>query len=120
MTGLKWFMQPGDFVGLRKVKDTDGRYLLQADPTADGVFWLWGAPVIISSRIPDTTGATPTGRAALADMSQVAVARDAAPSVKVLDQTFGDYDQQAIRVTARYDVAPLNPEAIVTLTGITR
>ena len=39
--------------------------------------------------------------------------------MKILDQTFGDYDQQAIRVTARYDAAPLNPEAIVTLTGIT-
>lgn len=120
MSGLKWFMQPGDFVSLRKVKDTDGRYLLQPDPTADGVFRLWGAPVTISSRIPNTTGATPTGRAALADMSQVAVARDAAPSVKVLDQTFGEFDQQAIRVTARYDAAPVNPEAIVTLTGITR
>lgn len=120
MSGLKWFLQPGDFTALRKVKDTDGRYLLQVDPTADGVFRLWGAPVVISSRIPNTTGATPTGRVALADMSQVTVARDAAPSVKVLDQTFGDYDQQAIRVTARYDVAPVNPEAIVTLTGITR
>lgn len=120
MSSLKWVMTPGDFVGLRKVKDTTDRYLLQPDPTADGVFRLWGAPVLISARVPNTTGATPTGRAALVDFSQIAVARDAAPSVKVLDQTFGDYDQQAIRVTARYDAAPLNPEAIVTLTGITR
>lgn len=120
MSSLKWFMTPGDFVALRKVKDTAGKYLLQADPTADGVFRIWGAPVVISARVPNTTGATPTGRAALVDMSQIAVARDAAPSVKVLDQTFGDFDQQAIRVTARYDAAPLNPKAIVTLTGITR
>lgn len=120
MGSLKWALTPGDFVALRKVKDTTGQYLLQADPTADGVFRLWGAPVIVSARIPNTTGGTPTGRAALVDFSQIAVARDAAPSVKVLDQTFGDYDQQAIRVTARYDAAPLNPEAVVTLTGITR
>ena len=120
MGSLKWFLTPGDFVSLRKVKDTAGQYLLQPDPTADGVFRLWGAPVVISNRIPNTTGATPTGRAALVDMSQIAVARDAAPSVKVLDQTFGDYDQQAIRVTARYDAAPLNPKAVVALTGITR
>lgn len=120
MGSLKWFLTPGDFVALRKVKDTTGAYLLQPDPTADGVFRLWGAPVIVSARIPNTTGATPTGRAALVDMGQVAVARDAAPSVKVLDQTFGDYDQQAIRVTARYDAAPLNPKAVVALTGITR
>jgi HK97 family phage major capsid protein len=37
----------------------------------------------------------------------------------VLDQTFGDYDQVALRVVARYDAAPLNPDAIVKLTGIT-
>lgn len=120
MSGLKWAITPGDFVALRKVKDTAGRYLLQADPSADAVFRLFGAQVIITNRIPNTTGATPTGRAALVDFSQIAVARDASPSVKVLDQTFGDFDQQAIRVTARYDAAPLNPEAIVTLTGITR
>ena len=47
------------------------------------------------------------------------VARDQAPTVKILDQTYGDYDQMAIRVTARYDAAPLNPEAIVVLRGIT-
>ena len=120
MGSLKWVLTPGDFVALRKVKDTTGQYLLQVDPTADGVFRLWGAPVIVSARIPNTTGASPTGRAALVDFSQIAVARDAAPSVKILDQTFGDRDQQAIRVTARYDSAPLNPEAVVTLTGIAR
>ena len=56
---------------------------------------------------------------ALVDFSQIVVARDLAPSVKVLDQTFGDYDQQAIRVVARYDVAPLNDDAVIALTGIT-
>ena len=55
----------------------------------------------------------------LADFSQIAVARDVAPSVKILDQTFGDYDQQAIRVVARYDAAPLNPEAVVKMTNVT-
>ena len=120
MSSLKWIMTPGDFVGLRKVKDTTGQYLLQPDPTADGVFRLWGASVIVSSRVPNTTGGTVTGRAALVDFSQIAVARDLAPSVKVLTERYADFDQQAIRVVARYDAAPLNPEAIVTLTGITR
>jgi len=36
----------------------------------------------------------------------------------VLDQTFGDFDQQAIRVVARYDAAPVNDEAVIALTGI--
>lgn len=120
MSALKWVMQPGDFVALRKVKDTNGSYLLQPDPTADGVFRLWGAPVIVSSRVPNTTGGTVTGRAGLVDFSQIAVARDLAPSVKILTERYADYDQQAIRVVARYDAAPLNPKAIVALTGITR
>lgn len=119
MTGLRWVLTPETFSKLRKLKDTTGRYQMQPDPTADGVFRLLGAPVLISSRVPNTTGGTPTGRAALIDFSQIAVARDLAPSVKVLDQTFGNYDQQAIRVVARYDMGVMNPEAVVALTGIT-
>ena len=119
MSRLRWVMQPREFVKLRKVKDGQQRYQLQPDPTQDGVFRLFGAPVVVTARVPDTTGATPTARIGLVDFSQVAVARDLAPSVKILDQTFGDYDQQAIRVVARYDAAPLNAQAIVALTGIT-
>lgn len=120
MAALKWIITPGDFVKLRAVKDTQGRYILNADPAADAVFRLFGAPVIVSARIPDTTGGTPTGRAALVDFSQIAVARDMAPSVKILTERYADFDQQALRVVARYDAAPMNPEAIVALTGITR
>lgn len=120
MGSLRWLMTSGDFVALRKVKDTSGQYILQPDPTADGVFRLWGATVVLSNRVPNTTGATPTGRAALVDFSQLVVARDASPSVKVLSETFGEYDQQAIRVTSRYDLGVFNPDAVVTLTGITR
>lgn len=52
-------------------------------------------------------------------MSQIAVARDMAPTVKILDERYADFDQMAIRVVARYDAAPLNPTAVVVLTGIT-
>ena len=77
-------------------------------------------PVSTSTAVTVTSTVTSPTLVAGDVMSQVAVARDASPSVKLLDQTFGDYDQQAIRVTSRYDVKPLNPQAIVTLTGITR
>jgi HK97 family phage major capsid protein len=103
------------------------RYLLTPDPTKDGVFrlWgsgalgLWGSEVIVTSRVPDTTGGTPTARAAPVDFSSIAVARDMAPSVTVLKERFAEFDEQALRVVARYDAAPVTPEAIVTLTGIT-
>lgn len=120
MAGLRWVLTPDDFTALRGVKDTTGRFILNADPSADAVFRLFGAPVTVTKRVPDTTGATPTGRAALVDFSQIAVARDLAPSVKILDERYADFDQMAIRVVARYDAAPMNAAAVVALTGITR
>lgn len=109
---LKWFMRSGTFVAIRKLKDTSGKYLVQPDPTEAGAYRLLGHGVTVTNRLP-------AGFAILADMSQVAVARDMAPSVKVLDQTFGHYDQQALRVVARYDIGALNAEAVVVLSGIT-
>ena len=116
---LRWIMTSRDFVRLRQVKDTTGRYIVQPDATEAGAYRLLGHGVTVTNRVPNTTATPPTGRAALVDFSQIAVARDLAPSVTILDQTFGNYDQQAIRVVARYDAAPMNAQAIVTLTGIT-
>ena len=115
----KWVMTSREFISLRKVKDTAGRYLIEPDVHVAGQYRLFGVPVLVTNRVPDTTGSPATGRAALVDFSQIVVARDVAPSVKILDQTFGDYDQQAIRVVYRLDAAPANPEAIIKLTGIT-
>ncbi|MFX0539546.1 phage major capsid protein [Ornithinimicrobium sp. Y1847] len=115
----KWVLTSREFINLRKVKDADGRYLIEPDVHVAGQYRLFGVPVLVTNRVPDTTGASPTGRAALVDFSQVVVARDVAPSVKVLDQTFAAHDQQGIRVVYRLDAAPANPEAIIKLTGIT-
>ncbi len=119
IANLKWLLRPETFTAIRKLKDGENRYQLTPDPTQDGVFRLFGSQVVITDRIP-VTGSSPNQKtqAVLADFSQIAVARDMAPSVKILDQTFGDYDQQAIRVIARYDAQPLNPEAVVILKGI--
>lgn len=111
---LVLLIRPDDYMTLRGLKDGDGRYMLTPDAQTGGtIVPILGAKVLVSSRIPE-------GNAALVDMSQIAVARDMAPSVKVLTERYADYDQQAIRVVARYDAAPLNPEAVVTLTGITQ
>lgn len=118
-TKVRWFMTSREFIGLRKQKDSSGKYLIQPDPTQAGAYQLLGHGVTITNRIPDTTGTPGTGRVALADMSQVAVARDLAPSVKILDQTFAGTDEMGLRVVARYDVEPLNAKAVVKLTGIT-
>ncbi|WP_201329327.1 phage major capsid protein [Nostocoides australiense] len=117
----RWVMTSREFIALRKVKDLEERYLIEPDVTAPGRYTLFGVPVLVTNRVPDdvTVPETPTGRAALVDFSQIVVARDVAPSVKILDQTFGDYDQQAIRVVYRLDAKPVNPEAIIVLTGLT-
>ncbi|MFV2143216.1 phage major capsid protein [Isoptericola sp. G70] len=118
--GLRWMLNPRDFVAIRKLKDTQGRYLVQPDVTASGGYTLLGHGVTVTSRIPANLGTgTDESVIVLWDPTQVAVARDMAPSVKILDQTFGDFDQQAIRVVARYDAKPLNAEAVVTLEGVT-
>jgi HK97 family phage major capsid protein len=112
VASLRCFLRPGQFSALRALKDADTRYMLQPDATSGGILTILGMPVTVSSRIP-------SGYAAVADMSQVAVARDVAPSVTILSERYADYDEQAIRVVARYDTKPVNPKAVVTLTGIT-
>lgn len=106
------FMRPEDYVSMRGIKDNDGRYLVAPDVSGTGLIVpVLGARAVLSARIPE-------GRAALVDMSRVAVARDLAPSVKVLTERYADYDQQAIRVVARYDAKPLDESAVLTLSGV--
>ena len=116
-SALKWLMNSRDFIALRKLKDGNGRYQVQPDPTEAGAYRLLGHPVLVTNRVPVTDGESSI---VLWDPSKVAVARDMNPTVTVLDQLYGDYDQQAIRVVARYDAAPLNPEAVVLLNGVTQ
>jgi HK97 family phage major capsid protein len=117
---LRFMMTSRDFMTIRRLKDNQNRYQLQPDPTQAGAYQLFGIPITVTNRIPANGGANEDESSiVLADFSQIAVARDLSPSVKILDQTFGDYDQMAIRVVARYDAAPLNPEAIVIMRGVT-
>ncbi len=117
---LRWMLRSEVFVNLRKQKDASGKYLLEPDPTAAGAYRLLGLPVTVTNRIPFNLGAGGNETAVvLWDPAQVAVARDLAPSVKLLDQTYAQFDQQAIRVVAHYDAAPLNPDSIVILRGVT-
>lgn len=110
---MRLFLSAADYMALRKIKDTTGRFLIQPDASQGKIIVpALGAEVRISKHIA-------AGSAALMDMSQIAVARDLAPSVKILTERYADYDQQAIRVVTRYDAQPLNADAVVTFTGIT-
>lgn len=106
----RWFLSPADYLSIRKIKDTQGRYILEQDISIEGVERLFGIPVTVTSRVA-------TGKAALADMSLVAVARDLAPSLTVDSSRYFDTDEVALRVVARYDLALLQPKAVTVLTA---
>lgn len=110
-TPNRWFINGADFVALRKVKETTGskKYVLEADLTRDATYRLLGIPVTVTNKLPQ-------GKAVLADMSQVAIARDIAPSVTVLTERYAEYDQVGLRVVTRYDLGLLHPEGVIVLT----
>jgi HK97 family phage major capsid protein len=113
-----WAMTAATFATLRKIKvsATDKRYVIDVDGTSlqsGTAFQLLGLPVIITDNIPVVTG---KNRVALVDMSKVVVARDLNAEVRILDQTFGDYDSIGIRVVSRWDTALLQPKAVTLLT----
>ncbi len=107
----RWFVNGTDFIALRKLKEaTDSKkYLLESDVTSGPTYRLFGVPVTVTNKLKQ-------GKAILADVSQVAVARDLAPSVTILSERYADYDQIGIRVVTRYDLGLLHPEAVIVLT----
>lgn len=111
-----WVMTAASFAKIRKVKvgTTDARYVIDPSTIQNGTsFQLFGLPVIITDNIP---AVSTKNRVALVDMSKVAVARDVNAEVKILDQTWGDYDSVGIRVVTRYDVGLLQAKAVTLLT----
>jgi HK97 family phage major capsid protein len=110
LSKVVWYMNSQDYVDLLKVKDDDGHGFLVPDATQPGNYTLQGIRVVPTSRIESATQL-------LVDMNMVAVGRDLAPSVKLLDQTFANFDQLAIRVVARMDIGLMHAEGVIKLTS---
>jgi HK97 family phage major capsid protein len=110
VTPNRWFVSGADFFTVRKIKDNSGKYVLESDITSGTTYRLFGVPVTVTNKLPE-------GTAVLANMSEVAVARDVAPSVTMLSERYAEYDEQAIRVVTRYDLGLLRPEGVVVLTA---
>lgn len=114
-----WVMTAASFAAVRKIKvgTDDARYVMDPNTIQNGTaFRLLGLPVIITDNIANTGTAPGKARAALVDMSKVVVARDVDAEVKILDQTWGDYDSIGIRVVSRWDVGLLQNHAVTLLT----
>jgi HK97 family phage major capsid protein len=112
VTPNRWFINGADFIALRKLKEsgTSAKYLLESDVTSGPTYRLFGIPVTVTNKLA-------AGKAVLADTSQIAVARDLAPSVMMLSERYAEFDEQAIRVVTRYDLGLLHPEAVIVLTA---
>lgn len=108
VTPTRWYLSGADFITLRKVKDSSKKYILEPDLTSDVTYRLFGVPVTVTNKLA-------AGTAVLANMSEVAIARDTAPQIKILDQRYAEYDETAIRVTARYDLGLLRPQGVIVL-----
>lgn len=104
----RWIINGADFFALRKMKDADGRYMIQETLQEDVKYVLFGVPVTVTNKIPK-------GTAVLADMAQVAVVRDIDPQVTILNERYAEYDSVGIRVTTRYDEGLLHPEGVIVL-----
>ena len=108
----RWCVNGADFTALRKVKEASGsaKYVLESDLTRDATYRLFGIPVTVTNKLDE-------GTAVLADMSNVAIARDLAPSVTVLNERYAEYDLVGLRIATRYDLGLLHPEAVIVHTG---
>ena len=117
MSPTHWVMTAASFAAIRKIKvgTGDARYVIDPNTIQNGTeLRLLGLPVIITDNIP--AGHAPKNRVALVDFSKVVVARDVNAEVKILDQTWGDYDSIGIRVVSRWDTALLQAKAVTLLT----
>lgn len=120
VTPTHWVMTSASFAALRKLKvgAGDARYLFDPATIQNGTeLRLLGLPVILTDFIPNTGTAPGKARVALVDFSKVVVARDVNAEVKILDQTWGDYDSIGIRVVSRWDTALLQAKAVTLLTA---
>lgn len=102
------YMSGTDFFTMRKLKDGDGRYLLQADVSSGARYALHGIPVTVTNKLP-------AGKVILGNMSDLVVVRDLDPAVTILTERYADYDQTGIRVVARYDLGVLRNESFLIL-----
>ena len=108
VTPNRWLMSGSDFFALRKLKDANGRYLMQQAVADDVAYRLFNIPVTVSNKIP-------AGKAILADMRQIVVVRDIDPTVTILTERYAEFDQIGIRVATRYDLGLLHPEGVIVM-----
>ena len=93
---------------MRKLRDKNGRYILQSDVSGSAAFRLFDVPVTVTNKLP-------AGKALLANTKEIAVVRDQNPTMTILNERYAEYDMVGVRVTCRFDVGLLRPEGVILL-----
>ena len=108
VTPNRFILNGTDFFELRKIKDADGRYIVNGGPAEGAPYKLFEIPVTITNKLAP-------GKGILANMNDVAVVRDQDPQVTILTERYAEYDQVGIRVTCRYDLGLLRSDSVLLL-----
>ncbi|MGI8578873.1 MAG: phage major capsid protein [Nocardioidaceae bacterium] len=108
-----YVMSPSTWSAVRRTKDSQGRYLVDADPTQAATATLWGVPVIV------TTVMTP-GTAVALNAAAAATLHWRQPLTIQVDfgQTGFEHNQTAFRCEERVALATTRPSAICSITGL--
>ena len=106
-----WFVNQSGFNYLDTLKDSEGRYLLQPNPTAASGFALFGAPVVMISDVVMPNNA---------DGSFPMIAGDISEAVAVFrrNQVTAQWDKfdqfaQGLSVIVRNDYQPISSDAAI-------
>lgn len=108
ITPNRFILNGTDFFELRKLKDADGRYIVNGGPAEGAPYKLFEIPVTITNKLA-------RGKGILANMKDVAVVRDIDPQVTILTERYAEYDQIGIRVATRYDLGLLRKDSVLLL-----
>lgn len=108
ITPNRFILNGSDFFELRKIKDADGRYIVNGGPAEGAPYKLFEIPVTITNKLAP-------GKGILANMNDIAVVRDIDPQVTVLTERYAEYDQVGIRVVTRYDLGLLRKDSVLLL-----
>lgn len=108
ITPNRFILNGTDFFELRKLKDADGRYIVNGGPAEGAPYKLFEIPVTITNKLA-------RGKGILANMNDVAVVRDIDPQVTILTERYAEYDQIGIRVATRYDLGLLRKDSVLLL-----
>ena len=111
--GCVWLMNSATRTAIRKLKDDNGRYLMQDDVTSPFGTTLLGKPVYVSDNMPGME----TGKKAIiyGDLSGLAVKLSEDANIQVLQEKYADEHATGVIAWMEFDAKIENEQKLVAL-----